>query len=161
MCGWLHSTEGFTWPFRYFGSEKILPCEGSRVLQINESTLSGVLWTPLLCYVKDQWNLTHCFSISGESYCQRVEMCKERLFRGKEWSGCLVKQQVLGDNSCWAPKSCFSLVLLLTVNVGHGSNAIFHSHSSKSKSSSLFVFHINTTNCFLCMVWFHWNIIFC
>lgn len=112
------------------------------MLQINESTLSGILWPPLLCYVKDQWNLTHCFSISGESYCQTAEMCKERLCRRKEWSGCLVKQQVLGDNSCWAPKSCFSLVLF-AVNVGHGSNAIFYSHSLKSKSSSLFVFRIN------------------
>lgn len=135
-----------------FGCEKSLPCDGSRVLQINESTLSGILRTPLLCYAKDQWNLTHCFSISGDSYCQRVEMCKEWLCSRKEWSGCFVKQRVLGDNSCWAPKSCFSLVLLLNVNVGHGSNAIFHSHSSELKSSFLFVFHINRTNCFLCVV---------
>lgn len=60
-------------------------------------------------------------------------MCKEWLCSRKEWSGCFVKRRVLGDNSCWAPKSCFSLVLLLNVNVGHGSNAIFHSHSSELK----------------------------
>lgn len=109
-------------------------------------------WPPLLCYVKDQWNLTHCFSISGESYCQTVEMCKKRLWRRKEWSGCLVQQRVLGDNSCWAPKSCFSLVLWFTVNLGHGSNGIFYSHSLKSKSSSLFVLRINRTRCSLCLV---------
>lgn len=110
-------------PPQHFGSEKILPCNGNRVLQINESTLSGILWPPFLCYVKDQWNLTHCFSISGESYCQIVEMYKEWPCRRKEWSGCSVKQRVLGDNSCWAPKSYFSLVLFC-VNVGHVTEAM-------------------------------------
>ena len=85
------------------------------------------------CYVRDQWNLTHCFSISGESCCQTVEMCKEQLCGSKELSGCFVKQQVLDDNSCWAPKSCFSLALLLNVNVGHGRNAIFY-HTAPSQS---------------------------
>lgn len=131
--------------------EKILPCDGNSASGQWKHPFWDTVAT-LLCYVKDQWNLTHCFSISGESYCPTVAMCKGWLCRRKEWNGCSKKQWVLGDNSWWAPKSCFSLVLLLKVNVGHGSNAISHSHSSKSKFSSLFLFHINKTNCFLWLV---------
>lgn len=72
-----------------------------------------VATSPLLCW--DQWNLKHCFSISGESCCEAVEMCKEWPCGSKEWNGCFVKQQVLSDKSYWSPKSDFSLVLLLNV----------------------------------------------
>lgn len=56
---------------------------------------------------------------------KQLEMCKGPC-GSKEWNGCFVKQQVISDKSYWSPKSDFSLVLLLNVNVGHRRNAIFH-----------------------------------
>lgn len=139
MWWWLHFAQHFTWLFSHWA------------LRLWE--VSSLQWNQC----PDQWKcpfwycghcssvtlrirgIRHSFSLSGESYCQTVETCKEWLCGRKEWSGCLVKQWRLGVCSYWAPKSCFSLAWLLNGNVGHGSNAISCSHSSMSKSRSLFV----------------------